>query len=231
MFHTARQYKDKYIVSKKRIMRIAMTFVAIAATTTLVSCGGDKPDETEIRKSSEAYGKLETLREEFTDEKTGELAYYIEMENFYVNDFFENADKINDTLQKIYDTYELSYRENAEVASGGFDTPYDSWHLLNLTRVGEDYISMEYNNISYMGGAHPYSYFDGITIDCKTGQEITAMELLGKSSDEILRQVSDEMGMDTVASWDEVDFYLTDSTIVFFYRMPNYWEDVVWEWK
>ena len=77
-----------------------------------------------------------------------------------------------------------------------------------------------------MGGAHPYSYFDGITIDCKTGQEITAAELLGKSSDEILQQVSDEMGMDTVASWDEVDFYLTDSTIVFFYRMPNYWEDV-----
>lgn len=141
-------------------------------------------------------------------------------------DSFENADKINDTLQKIYDAYELSYKENAEAAPGGFDTPYDSWHLLNLTLVGEDYISIEYNNISYMGGAHPYSYFDGITIDCKTGQEITAAELLGKSSDEILQQVSDEMGMDTVASWDEVDFYLTDSTIVFFYRMPNYWEDV-----
>lgn len=141
-------------------------------------------------------------------------------------DSFENADKINDTLQKIYDAYELSYKENAEAAPGGFDTPYDSWHLLNHTLVGEDYISIEYNNISYMGGAHPYSYFDGITIDCKTGQEITAAELLGKSSDEILQQVSDEMGMDTVASWDEVDFYLTDSTIVFFYRMPNYWEDV-----
>ena len=39
------------------------------------------------------------------------------------------------------------------------------------------------------------------------------------------------MGLDTVASWDEVDSYLTDSTIVFFYQMPNYWEDVVWEWR
>ena len=67
-----------------------------------------------------------------------------------------------------------------------------------------------------MGGAHPYSYFDGITIDCETGKEIAAAELLGKDSDEILQQVSDEMGLDTVASWDEVDSYLTDSTIVFF---------------
>ena len=257
MIHTARQIKNKNL--NKRIMCIAMTCAAVVAMTTLVSCGGDKPDETETEKTSEttemaptdsiadtsaeeiseesvttyaveAYGKLESLREEFTDEKTGELTYYYEMENFYVNDSFENADKINDTLQKIYDTYELSYRENAEAASGGFDTPYDSWHLLNLALVGEDYVSMEYNNISYMGGAHPYSYFDGITIDCRTGQEITAMELFGKSSDEILQQVSDEMEMDTVASWDEVDFYLTDSTIVFFYRMPNYWEDVVWKW-
>lgn len=203
-----------------------MTGAAIAAMTVLVSCGGDKTNEAETGKSSEDYGRVVGLREEFTDEETGELTYYYEMENFYVNDSFENADKINDTLQKIYDVYELSYRENAEAAPGGFDPPYDSWHLLNFTLVGEDYISIEYNNISYMGGAHPYSYFDGITIDCKTGQEITAAELLGKSSDEILQQVSDEMGMDTVASWDEVDFYLTDSTIVFFYRMPNYWEDV-----
>lgn len=225
MIHIAGQIKNK------RIMRIAMTCVAVAAITTLVSCGDDKPNETETGKSSEDYGEIVALREEFTDEKTGELTYYYEMENFYVNDSFENADKINDTLQKIYDTYELSYRENAEAASGGFDTPYDSWYLLNLTLVGEDYISIEYNNISYMGGAHPYSYFDGITIDCKTGKEIAAAELLGKDSDEILQQVSDEMGLDTVASWDEVDFYLTDSTIVFFYRMPNYWEDVVWEWR
>lgn len=57
-----------------------------------------------------------------------------------------------------------------------------------------------------------------------------ASEILGKSDDEILQQVSKEMGMDTVASWDEIDYYLTDSTIVFFYRMgPLYWDDVVWE--
>lgn len=57
---------------------------------------------------------------------------------------------------------------------------------MKLTLVGEDYISIKYNDISYMGGAHPYSYFDGITIDCETGKEITAAELLGKGSDEIL---------------------------------------------
>lgn len=184
------------------------------------------------------YGQIVNVREEFTGENKEEITFYYEMENYYVNDTFENADKINATLQKIYDEYEQTYREDAEVSKSGeyvggdpISTPYDWWHLLNLTLVGNEYISIQYNNIDYMGGAHPYSNFDGITIDCKTGEEVSASEILGKSDDEILQQVSNEMGMDTVASWNEIDYYLTDSAIVFFYRMgPLYWEDVVWEW-
>lgn len=159
----------------------------------------------------EDYGWIVEIREEFTNENTEEITFYYEMENFYVNEAFENGDKINDTLQKIYDENEQGYKK------------------YRLTFVGEQYISIVYNDIAYMGGAHPYSYFDGITIDCKTGEEVSASELLGKSDEDILKQVSEEMGMDMVAYWDAIDFYLTDSKIVFFYRMPNYWDDVVWE--
>lgn len=203
----------------------------------------DTPDDEVSEENDKSYapddyGEIVNVREEFTNGNTKEITFYYEMENFYVNDTFENADKINDTLQKIYDECEQTYREDAEVSKSGeyvgeepISTPYDYWHLLGLTLAREDYISIQYNNIDYMGGAHPYSHFDGITIDCRTGEEVLITELLGKSDEEILQQVSKEMGMDTVASWEDIDFYLTDSTIVFFYRMPNYWDDVVWEWK
>ena len=79
-----------------------------------------------------------------------------------------------------------------------------------------------------MGGAHPYSNLVGITIDCRTGKQVTASELLGKSDDEILKEVSKTMGMDVIGTWDDISFYITDSTIVFFYRMPLFWDDVVW---
>ena len=183
----------------------------------------------------EDYGRIVEIREEFTNENTEEITFYYEMENFYVNEAFENGDKINDTLQKIYDKHEQGYKKYAETRKEGSGsgesgrTPYDWWHLLRLTFVGEQYISIVYNDIAYMGGAHPYSYFEGITIDCKTGEEVSSSELLGKSDEDILKQVSEEMGMDMVAFWDAIDFYLTDSKIVFFYRMPNYWDDVVWE--
>lgn len=198
----------------------------------------ESSDNNDKVYAADDYGQIVNVREEFTGENTEEITFYYEMENFYVNDSFENADKINATLQKIYDEYEQVYQEDAEVSKGGnyvggdpISTPYDSWHLLKLTLAGNQYISIQYNNIDYMGGAHPYSHFDGITINCETGEEVSVAEILRENDDEILQQVSKEMGFDVVASWDEIDYYLTDSTIVFFYRMPNYWEDVVWEWK
>lgn len=101
--------------------------------------------------------------------------------------------------------------------------------MLSISYIGEDYVSILYNAVSYMGGAHPYSQFDGITIDCKTGEEVSASQLMGKSDDEILTEISNRMGLDIAGTWDEIDYYLTDSEIVFFYRMPGYWEDVVLE--
>ena len=93
---------------------------------------------------------------------------------------------------------------------------------------GQDYISILYNDVCDMGGAHPYSRMDGITIDCKTGEQVLASQLVEKEDEEILKEVSDAMGFDSLGTWEDMDFYLTDSTIVFFYRMPGYWDDVEW---
>lgn len=180
--------------------------------------------------STEEYGTVEEMKQEFLDEETGEVCYYYEMENFYVRDTLPNAASINDALQLQYDEYEASYLEEAEIyqsGSEGMAAPYSNWHLLEVTYVGEDYISILYNDIGYMGGAHPYSQLDGITIDCKTGQPVLASQLLKRTDEDILAEISSTMGMDVMATWDDIDFYLTDSEIVFFYRMPNYWDDVV----
>lgn len=179
----------------------------------------------------EDYGQLVDVREEFADEEIGELYYYYKLEEFFVNDTFSNAEAINNTLQQLYIERETEYKDIAESYQGDsyMDTPYDYFHFVSIEFVDEDYISFLYSDIYYAGGAHPYTYLNGITIDCKTGKEVSALELLRMSDDEILTQVSSEMGLDAIATWDDVDFYLTESEIVFFYRMPNYWDDIVWE--
>lgn len=176
----------------------------------------------------EEYGQLVEIKEEFTEEN-GNLYYYYTLEELFVNDAFSNSEMINTTLQQIYTERENEYKEIAESYKGEsyMEIPYDYFHLISIELADEEYFSILYNDISYWGGAHPYSFLNGITIDCKTGKEVSASELLGISDDEILEQVSNKMGMDVVATWDDIDFYLTESEIVFFYRMPNYWEDVV----
>lgn len=186
--------------------------------------------EPEIVYDIEEYGTVQESRQEFFEEGTGELFFYYEMEKFFFNDGFPNAVSLNQTLQHIYDGYEDSYREVAEAYEGdkeSLNTPFEYWRILSITYVGEDYVSILYNDVSYMGGAHPYSRFDGITIDCKTGEEVLASQFLEKSNEEILTEISDRMGLDVTGTWDDIDFYLTDSTIVFFYRVPGFWEDVV----
>lgn len=183
----------------------------------------------------EKYGEIETARQEFSPEENGELTYYFELEKFYAKDSVANASSVNDTLQAIYDKYKEQYLEVAEMFKYGnsefeplnSNIPYNQLHFLNVTYAGNDYISILYNDIEYMGGAHPYSRFDGITIDCKTGEEVFASHFLEKGDEEILEEISNTMGFDVIGTWDDIDFYLTESTIVFFYRVPNFWDDVV----
>ncbi len=194
----------------------------------------EKKEEVKTYRPQD-YGIVESEKQEFYGED-GEVSYYYKMENFYLSDTFSR--RVNAVLQKIYDDYEAQYLRTAELIESGFDefdesagstqaTPYDYWQLVGLKYVGKDYISILYNDIPYMSNTHPYSRFDGITINCRTGKEVTASEFLEKSNEEILEEVSEKMGLEDTATWDDIDFYLTDSTIVFVYRVPDWWEDVV----
>lgn len=184
----------------------------------------------ESRKELNTYGFVEESRKEFFDEENGGMSYYYKMERFFVNDSFANAALVNNTLKQIYDKYEENYLQASEIHSSGVHNiaaPYSYWHILWINYVGDDYISITYNDVYYMGGAHPYSRFDGITIDCRTGEEVFAPHFLQKSDEEILIEVSSKMGFDQiVASWDKIDFCLKDDSIVFFYRFPGFWDDV-----
>ncbi|MCM1327479.1 MAG: hypothetical protein NC094_01270 [Bacteroidales bacterium] len=193
------------------------------------------PTEEYVKYNIEDYGTIEEKRQEYQEHESERIAYYYEMENFFLNDTLPNGDAINRTLQEIYDGHEKRYQQGAEAYQYGmsgadteeFPTEYDFWQMLSLTYIGDDYVSLQYNDVSYIGGAHPYSYYEGITIDVKTGEQVEASQLLGKGDDEILAEVSREMGLDVIGTWDDLDFYLTDSYIVFFYRYPGFWDDVV----
>ncbi len=193
-------------------------------------------EEAEKYSDIEMYGSIEDKKQEYYDEDTGKVTYYYEVERFYFNDDFPVA--INNTLKQIYDKHEKIYKEGSSSYSSGKSSEilneseeppaYDFFRFSGIQYIGEDYISIYYNDIYCMGGTHSYSNLVGITIDCKTGKQITASELLGKSDDEILKEVSETMGMDEIGTWDNIGFYITDSTIVFFYWMPFFWDDVVW---
>ncbi|MGI6001001.1 MAG: hypothetical protein ACOX8J_08355 [Candidatus Merdisoma sp.] len=87
--------------------------------------------------------------------------------------------------------------------------------------VGEDYVSLRFNDVSYYGGANPDSCCDGITLNCETGELVTVSQITGISDTELLQEISSAMGLSGTAGWDDLDFYLTDTEIVFFYRVPK----------
>ena len=180
---------------------------------------------------TEDYGEIQPYGSEFYyDEET--KGFYYNLEMFYLNSDFLYT--MNDTLEEFYDGYLKQYQKSEDryMEKGESDlpegvVPYSELCFLGIQHVDNDYVSLLFNDVTYMGGAHPYSWYDAITVDRCTGEEVTASEILRESDKEILEKVSDLMGLDGVASWEDIDFYLQNDSIVFFYRMPGYWEDVV----
>ena len=80
-----------------------------------------------------------------------------------------------------------------------------------------------------MGSATAYSSYDAITLDRHTGNEVTASEILEKNDSELLETINGLMGLDEKTDWSDLDFYLAENKIVFFYRIPGIWEDVILE--
>ncbi len=181
------------------------------------------------------YGAFEECGQEYCTD-AGMPYYSYTVDCFYFEERVPAV--VNETLQQIWKEKEAEYQKTARLYSGEEASgdggvslvPYDYYHILGIRYVGEDYVSLLYNDISYMGGAHPYSWFDGITIDVRSGEQVSAGEILGRPDQEILKQVSEEMGADTQLTWEDLDFYLTDSSVVFLqhYYPAGYSGDVAW---
>ena len=176
------------------------------------------------------YGSIEEKQQEFFSAETGEMNYYYTLEEYFFSEAVPNASVLNQALRQIYAEYEAAYLETAQSVKSGSDdflnTPFSLLKILSLSYVGEDYVSLRINNVSYYGGATPDSYCDGITLNCETGELVTPSQITGISDTELLQEISSAMGLSGAAGWDDLDFYLTDTEIVFFYRVPNFWEVV-----
>ena len=186
-----------------------------------------------IAYPAEEYGEIHTSGSEFYY-KEDVMGYYYNMEEFYLNSDFLYT--MNDTLKSFYDTYLQQYQETEDwyIEQGEQElpegrVPYSELIFLGVQYVDLDYVSLLFNDVSYEGGAHPYSMFDAITLDRHSGKEVTAAEFLGESDEVILEKVSNLMGLSEVAGWEDIDFYLQGEKVVFFYRMPGYWDEVVME--
>ena len=141
---------------------------------------------------------------------------------------------MNETLEKIYDSYLKQYQETEdwymEQGNQGLpNVPYSKLEFLGIQYIDNDYVSLLFNDITHMGSATAYSSYDAITLDRHTGNEVTASEILEKDDFELLETVNELMGLDAKADWLDLDFYLAENKIVFFYRIPKIWEDVTLE--
>lgn len=179
-----------------------------------------------IEKDWTKYGEMEMVHEEFQS-VDGSAAFYYDMECFYFDDTYPEV--LNETLQAYYASVEESYLQDSQVYTEPLEEntniPYDSLIFQYFTYVDEDYVSLVYNNVNYMGGAHPYSAMDGITIDCTTGEIVNAQQFLDDSDEKIGERLQVILGTDSV-SLDGWDYYLSKTSVVFFYYDPRFWKPV-----
>lgn len=96
--------------------------------------------------------------------------------------------------------------------------------MVNLTYVGDDYISILFNDVDYWpGSAHPMSYFSPVTIDVNTGEIVDVEDILGCTWSELSQELhEDEYWLNS----DEYGFYLAGEEVHFIYRF-NYSVDEI----
>jgi len=184
--------------------------------------------EKSIENDPEKYGEIQAVHKDFQD-ADGKDTFYYDMECFYFDDTYPA--KLNKALQTYYDSVEKEYIQDSKVykdsSEGSINTPYNSLIFQYFTYVGDDYVSLVFNNVSYMGGAHPYSAMDGITIDCATGKIVKVQEFLDDTDEEIAERLQAVLGLEHPATMEEWDYYLSGTGVVFFYYDPRFWEPVV----
>ena len=180
-----------------------------------------------------------------------EVVYYYQMENFHFDES-KVTQPVIDTLNRLYEEKEKEYKacgdslmeddwkyrlavENGEVEADEDEfegeSSHNKWFFQYISYIGEDYVSLVYCEITGMGGPNEYNTLEAYTIDCTTGNILTASEILGIQNDAALRcEISDKMGTEQFLTWDELGYYITDKAIVFFgkeYWMQGTYEDVI----
>ena len=183
-------------------------------------------EDVNVYSDVKKYGRIKKKHKKFK-RKDGKEYFYYDMECFYFNDDYPAV--LNDTLQRYYDSQKESYENSAKTYSGESDNapnvPYDSLIFQYFTYIGDDYVSMVFNDVTYMGGAHQYSKIDGVTIDCNTGEMVDVNQFINDTDEEINKQFKELLG---IAEYDnkEWDFYITDKNVVFFYYDSRFWDSV-----
>ena len=199
---------------------------------------------------AEEWGRIDEKDFQFINE-LDDVVYYYQMENFH---FDENkvTQPVIDTLNRLCEEKENEYKEwgdslmeedwkhrlaveNGEVEADEEEfegeSSHNKWFFQYISYIGEDYVSLVFCETTGMGGPNEYNKLEAYTIDCTTGNILTASEILGIQNDAALRcEISDKIGTEQFLTWDELGYYITDKAIVFFGK--EYWmhatcEDVV----
>ena len=140
-------------------------------------------------------------------------------------------------MQNIYQEQEQKYQEyydknevlefNDTNLEGQNDYDQKTWYLASVTYVGDDYVSLLFNDVhDWPGSPHPMSIFRPITINVETGKLVVVEEILKCTRDELLQRVFEESGVTDINDGD-YGFYLLGEEIHFIYRFNVFVDEIV----
>lgn len=181
--------------------------------------------------NKEMYGTT-NLAEQFYENENGKIEYHYEVYQYIFSD--SKYQNVNETLQSIYAEKESEYKKHYEregtfdylepVPEGQKDYEERTWFLVKLTYVGEDYVSLLFNDVIYWpGAAHPMSYFSPVTIDVRTGEAVETEDILGYTRDELSQQLYGDTRLNSM----DYGFYLYGEEIHFIYRFNYFVDEIV----
>lgn len=181
--------------------------------------------------NEESYGAIQ-LAEQYYEDENGKIEYHYEVYQYIFSD--SKYQNVNETLQSIYAEKELEYQERYElegslnylepVPEGQKDYEERTWYLVNLTYVGEDYVSLLFNDVTnWPGAAHPMSYFSPVTINVHTGEVVDVEDILGCIWDELSQQLYGDTRLNSM----DYGFYLYGEEIHFIYRFSYFVDEIV----
>lgn len=179
----------------------------------------------------ESYGAIQ-LAEQYYEDENGKIEYHYEVYQYIFSD--SKYQKVNETLQSIYTEKKLEYQKRYGLESGVNDLEpvpegqkdYEerTWYLVNLTYVGEDYVSLLFNEVTnWPGAAHPMSCFSPVTIDIGTGEVVETEEILGCTREELSQQLYGDTRLNSL----DYGFYLYGEEIHFIYRFSYFVDEIV----